>query len=1815
MAKRNVYKIVEADTLVPTKTEDICAWWYSRINSTLWRFDEESEAWVQAIQGGGGSSYILPVATEKLLGGIKVGDGLQITFDGKLSLSEEAKPYKLPVATSSILGGVKIGGTLTMSNGVLNVKDIYTLKAATATALGGMKIGYKEDRDNNLYAVKLDTENRAYVEVPTSSGGLTEVPLATVNIIGGFKSAIGGEDNELKHYVHRENNDTYPNLAFIYVDYANSQTAGVIKIGYTPVASRVNKYLPVELGRSEIIDGVLHQENNNKAYVKLPDDLGNSGVTFIQWHGEFDDNSYTINLGNFYIEGNEEDDFYEIYTPYYTVPDVTTGLSLDGHYQFTLATANESTQGTVKTSEIWQLDQDTITDVMWNNWKDNWYYKTLKGYIKEGQIYFRQWLQHNLITSNASNLQFVEDTSKINLNLTYTPYATIATPNPKSQTVRDRDVSDHLIALYKGKADLDQTTGWIKASQLPDGFYDAYIICEAQLDETGKGKIYEDIEDPATELTPKTSALYFDTLTNISYRYVNDVDGQHQFVEVSKELVYTGGDNVEITKERQIKVKKTTGVADTYVTENEQVMPIRRLVQKYNNYLYGNLYEISTEPVEDRLYYGIPDGDEYVQKNRVYTWNATENKYVELTDNDDNVLFDNDIIIYLSEQGTKWYLDQLLQEGARGDNSYTVIAYQPIMRFYAAGDNAYTDEQIQDIACITCKDFEEVKGQLYSIETGHNTQISMPVRDYHYYDYSSSIKPDLTYELVCYKWLRNGTNGSKEDRIYDTENYYKRSYRLINIDDRKELFDTFIYQRPQMEYYPTVETSDTGIKDAYTAVQVGNTIMTAEGQDSLNFVAGDNVELDIDFDNKAVKISATGGGAVTSVNTKTGDVVLTAEDVDAYTTTEVDEKITEVNNTITAVQENVTTLEEKVTTVETNLENKQDKLTAGTNISIDDSVINADCYSQSEIDEKITTINNSINSKQDVLSEGTNISIENNVISADCYSTSEIDAKVETLNTSINKKQDSFTVDNTMIFSVNIDGQLESNIWGYTKKEQSDINCDYLWPKGIDGIIDIRFDKILDPYTKQSIFFNVSFSDIVKKIDKVSNGYINYVPVLSQSYNDTHFDITSSNTIIGSNQFFYKKSNFGKLQIRKWYKKDADPEYVYSVDFTREAGTAAGTKLYYDQLLQNLYGTVQSATSTTILADTGETYGLGITIDINSNILATEGGVIDYITGLNLKSYSAGTNITISDAGEISATDTIYDDTNVKALIAANTTAIETEKTRAEGVEATKQDKLTAGDNIIIDGTTISATDTIYDDTTVKADIETLKTNKQNKLVAGENITIDEATNTISATGGGTTTADTFKTIKIGDEDTIVASGEDMLNLKAGENISYIVNSETKTITFSATGGGTTYTAGDNISIEDNVITAKGYTYDETTKQITAEGNIGCKITRNEQQVYITIQDIVDNMMFKPNPIADPYNIAIFDENNSVIDSLYAIGQDTFAKSVIRWTNSDEGSHLFTENVDMSSVTTYPQLYSDEHLTQPIKPTIDSYDATTNSITVIGTIFQFELVIDLNASSVATEKGVINYVADKIIPEAPEDDKIYGRKNAAWVEVESGSVTINAYSKVTVGSTTATASGEDTLTIASGVGITASLDTDTKTVTIKNDGLQSVSYSAGAYATADGTTIKVALYDTQKTDATGGDIIYIDNAKNSCTQVYTTTATADSTIIANCTYALYKNDNTLISSSIENNNYKLCATGIMYFKNQGSANLTVTLPSTLTANTGSTLTTDLTPSNFYGSSEMVVSAGKTGILYIQINAIDDNFTDAIASIWGDVSIS
>lgn len=64
-------------------------------------------------------TYHLPIASDTVLGGIKVGNNLTIEEDG--TLNAESTEYVLPAATSSTLGGIIVGSALTITDGVLSV--------------------------------------------------------------------------------------------------------------------------------------------------------------------------------------------------------------------------------------------------------------------------------------------------------------------------------------------------------------------------------------------------------------------------------------------------------------------------------------------------------------------------------------------------------------------------------------------------------------------------------------------------------------------------------------------------------------------------------------------------------------------------------------------------------------------------------------------------------------------------------------------------------------------------------------------------------------------------------------------------------------------------------------------------------------------------------------------------------------------------------------------------------------------------------------------------------------------------------------------------------------------------------------------------------------------------------------------------------------------------------------------------------------------------------------------------------------------------------------------------------------------------------------------------------------------------------------------------------------------------------------------------------------------------------------------------------------------------------------------------------------
>ena len=95
---------------------------------------------------------------------------------------------------------------------------------------------------------------------------------------------------------------------------------------------------------------------------------------------------------------------------------------------------------------------------------------------------------------------------------------------------------------------------------------------------------------------------------------------------------------------------------------------------------------------------------------------------------------------------------------------------------------------------------------------------------------------------------------------------------------------------------------------------------------------------------------------------------------------------------------------------------KQDKLTAGDNIHIENNVVSADMYDDTAI---LASISSLTTSKQDKLTAGDNIHIENNVVSADMYDDSEIRGEISAQNATISEHSTSINANTAAIGDIN----------------------------------------------------------------------------------------------------------------------------------------------------------------------------------------------------------------------------------------------------------------------------------------------------------------------------------------------------------------------------------------------------------------------------------------------------------------------------------------------------------------------------------------------------------------------------------------------------------------------------------------------------------------------------------------------------------------------------------------------------------------------------------------------------------------------------
>ena len=123
------------------------------------------------------SSYTLPIASNSVLGGVKV-DGSTITINATTGVISGSSTYSLPTASTSVLGGVKVDGstiTINATTGVISGSSTYSLPTASTSVLGGVKVGTGLSIDSNtgILSTNIGTGTAGQTLVATSSSAFS----------------------------------------------------------------------------------------------------------------------------------------------------------------------------------------------------------------------------------------------------------------------------------------------------------------------------------------------------------------------------------------------------------------------------------------------------------------------------------------------------------------------------------------------------------------------------------------------------------------------------------------------------------------------------------------------------------------------------------------------------------------------------------------------------------------------------------------------------------------------------------------------------------------------------------------------------------------------------------------------------------------------------------------------------------------------------------------------------------------------------------------------------------------------------------------------------------------------------------------------------------------------------------------------------------------------------------------------------------------------------------------------------------------------------------------------------------------------------------------------------------------------------------------------------------------------------------------------------------------------------------------------------------------------------------------------------------
>ena len=135
------------------------------------------------------ADYVLPTASPSVLGGVKIGDNLNIDSTGHLSV---------PIASESNVGLIKVGTGLSIdSEGTLSSDGGYVLPQATKNTLGGV---YVDDElntsslnpvQNSVISLAIGSVEDSVTDLDTELDGLSDTVDDIDTVVDGLSTTVG----------------------------------------------------------------------------------------------------------------------------------------------------------------------------------------------------------------------------------------------------------------------------------------------------------------------------------------------------------------------------------------------------------------------------------------------------------------------------------------------------------------------------------------------------------------------------------------------------------------------------------------------------------------------------------------------------------------------------------------------------------------------------------------------------------------------------------------------------------------------------------------------------------------------------------------------------------------------------------------------------------------------------------------------------------------------------------------------------------------------------------------------------------------------------------------------------------------------------------------------------------------------------------------------------------------------------------------------------------------------------------------------------------------------------------------------------------------------------------------------------------------------------------------------------------------------------------------------------------------------------------------------------------------------------------------